>query len=64
MNENSTSLYDVAIIGAGIAGMTAALYLLRNHQKVLLLENAGYGGQILEAPIVENYPGFAKVSGP
>ena len=64
MNENSTPLYDVAIIGAGIAGMTAALYLLRNHQKVLLLENAGYGGQILEAPIVENYPGFAKVSGP
>ena len=64
MNENSTSLYDVAIIGAGIAGMTAALYLLRNHQKVLLLENSGYGGQILEAPIVENYPGFAKVSGP
>ena len=64
MNENSTSLYDVAIIGAGIAGMTAAIYLLRNHQKVLLLENAGYGGQILEAPIVENYPGLPTIKLP
>lgn len=56
-------LYDIAVIGAGAAGMTAALYALRANKSVLLLESTTYGGQILESPLVENYPALANVSG-
>ena len=56
-------MYDVIIIGAGPAGMTSALYLLRANKKVLLLEEKVYGGQIINSNLVENYPGIPNISG-
>lgn len=56
-------MYDVAIVGAGIAGMTAAIYAARAGKKVLILENKACGGQILPALRVDNWPGDPGVSG-
>ena len=56
-------MYDIIIIGAGPAGLTAALYARRANKKVLVLEAKSYGGQILNAHKVENYPGIANISG-
>lgn len=55
--------YDVIIIGAGPAGLTSALYLARAGKKVLMFERGVIGGQTNYAKVVENYPGFAKISG-
>ena len=54
---------DLIIIGAGAAGMTAALYALRNGMKVTLLEKNNLGGQIAESPRVENFPTIESISG-
>ncbi len=56
-------MYDVVIIGAGPAGLTAAIYLKRANKSVLLIEKEGIGGQIASSPLVENYPGFKAISG-
>lgn len=56
-------MYDIIIVGAGPAGLTAALYARRANKKVLVLEAKTYGGQIINASIVENYPGIEKISG-
>ena len=56
-------MYDVIIIGGGPAGMTAALYALRNGKTALVLEKTGFGGQITHSPKVENWPGTARMSG-
>lgn len=56
-------MIDIIIVGAGPAGLTAALYALRANKKVLVLEAKTYGGQIVKANLVENYPGIAKISG-
>ncbi len=56
-------MYDIIVIGAGPAGMTAALYALRADKSVLLIEKETFGGQITYSPKVENYPGFIEVSG-
>lgn len=56
-------MYDIIIIGAGPAGLTAALYALRADKTVLLLEKGTFGGQITYSPQIENYPGFIKMSG-
>ena len=56
-------MYDIIIIGAGPAGLTAALYARRANKKVLVLEAKSYGGQIINANKVENYPGIANISG-
>ncbi len=56
-------MYDIVVIGAGTAGMTAGLYAARGGMKVIVLEGEGYGGQIVVSPEVENYPGIANVSG-
>ena len=55
--------YDLIIVGAGPAGLTAALYALRANKKVLLFEAKAPGGQILLATKVENYPGIECISG-
>lgn len=55
--------YDIVIIGAGTAGLTAAIYAARAGKKVLILENESIGGQIATSPKVENYPGFSEISG-
>ena len=52
--------YDVVIIGGGAAGLTAGLYTARARLKSLLIERAGTGGWIVNAEMVENYPGFPK----
>lgn len=51
-------MYDLIIIGAGPAGMTAGIYAARSGLKVLILEKETIGGQIASSPLVENYPGF------
>ena len=56
-------LYDIIIIGAGPAGLTAAIYARRAQKTVLVLEKETFGGQITHAPKVENYPGFVQMSG-
>lgn len=56
-------MYDLIIVGAGIAGMSAAIYGLRAGRSVLLLEEKGYGGQMVNALEVENYPGIPRISG-
>ncbi len=56
-------MYDIIIIGAGPAGMTAALYAGRAGKKILVLEVQSYGGQIINAKMIENYPGIEKISG-
>lgn len=56
-------MYDIIVIGAGPAGLTAALYALRADKSVLVLEKATFGGQITYSPQIENYPGFIRMSG-
>ena len=56
-------MYDSIIIGAGPAGMTAAIYLARANKKVLIIEKETIGGQISSSPLVENYPGYEGISG-
>ncbi len=56
-------MYDIIIIGGGAAGMTSALYALRNGKKVLVLESESLGGQIATSPRLENYPSIKAISG-
>ena len=56
-------MYDIIIIGAGPAGLTAAIYARRAEKNVLLIEKSTFGGQITHSPRVENYPGFVSLSG-
>ncbi|MBE6691319.1 MAG: FAD-dependent oxidoreductase [Ruminococcaceae bacterium] len=56
-------MYDIIVIGAGPAGLTAAIYARRAGKSVLILERDSFGGQIVFSPKVENYPGFESVSG-
>jgi thioredoxin reductase (NADPH) len=56
-------MYDIIIIGAGPAGLTAAIYARRANKSVLVLEKETFGGQITYSPKVENYPGFSEISG-
>ncbi len=52
--------YDVIILGAGAAGLSAGLYTTRAMMKTLILESLGAGGQLLITDEIENYPGFPK----
>ena len=56
-------MYDIIIVGAGPAGLTAAIYARRANKKVLVLEANTYGGQIITTNIIENYPANPKISG-
>ena len=56
-------MYDIIVVGAGPAGLTAALYALRADKTVLVLEKSTFGGQITFSPQIENYPGYVKMSG-
>lgn len=57
-------MYDTIVIGAGPAGMTAALYAARSNLKVATLEQGAPGGQMNNTSDIENYPGFEMISGP
>ena len=52
--------YDVVIIGGGPAGLTAGIYTARARLRSLLIEKVAAGGLIVNAGLVENYPGFAQ----
>lgn len=56
-------MYDILIIGGGPAGLTAAIYAARAGKSTVILEREAAGGQIVSAPLVENYPGAPSVSG-
>lgn len=56
--------FDVIVIGAGVSGMTASIYLKRANKNILLIESGMFGGQINKTSIIENYPGFVKIDGP
>ena len=56
-------MFDIIVIGAGPAGMTAAIYARRAAKTVLVLEAMSYGGQIINTPEIENYPAAAHISG-
>lgn len=60
MNKN---IYDVLIIGAGPAGLTAALCLARAKVKVAIIEKGAPGGKVITTAVVENYPGVLKTTG-
>lgn len=60
---DDNKMWDIIVVGAGTAGLTAAIYGQRAGKQVLLLESGIYGGQIVNAPEIENYPGIATVSG-
>ena len=56
-------MYDMIIIGAGTAGLSAAIYGARTNSKVLVFEKQSFGGQILNTMKVENYPGIKNTTG-
>lgn len=56
-------MYDIIIVGAGPAGLTAAIYAKRALKKVLILESKNYGGQIINTLDIENYPVESHISG-
>lgn len=56
-------MYDIIVVGAGCAGLTAAIYARRAEKSVLVIEKDTFGGQITFSPKVENYPGFKEMSG-
>lgn len=57
-------IYDAIVVGSGISGMSAAIYLKRANLDILIFESYIPGGQINNTSNVENYPGFTKVDGP
>ena len=56
-------MHDIIIVGGGPAGLTAAIYALRGGKSALVIEKAGFGGQIAFSPKVENIPGTISISG-
>lgn len=58
-----TSDYDIIIVGAGPAGMAAAIYGSRMGWKTLVLDKGAVGGLAATTPVIENYPGFSEISG-
>ena len=56
--------YDVVVIGAGIAGITTAIYLKRYGYHVLVIDKNYPGGQLNKIGFIENYPGFEQIKGP
>ncbi|HEX4467915.1 MAG TPA: FAD-dependent oxidoreductase, partial [Gemmatimonadaceae bacterium] len=59
----NTFTYDVVIIGAGPAGMCAALYAGRSMLNAVVLERGFPGGELLNTELVEDYPGFERILG-
>jgi thioredoxin reductase (NADPH) len=63
VTDTLSQLYDLIIIGAGPAGLTAGIYGRRSGLKTLVIEKFAPGGQIALTDVVENYPGFSEISG-
>ena len=62
-SEDGTQEYDVLIIGAGPAGLSAGIYARRAGLSCVILEKGVPGGQVLTSPMIENYPGFPEIQG-
>lgn len=62
-SKEQEQVYDTIIIGAGPAGLAAAIYLARANMQVLILEAEKPGGRLHDAKLIENYPGFPSISG-
>jgi thioredoxin reductase (NADPH) len=62
-SEAVQSEFDVVIIGAGPAGLSAGIYAKRAGMECIVLEKGAPGGQVLTSPLIENYPGFPEVPG-
>jgi thioredoxin reductase (NADPH) len=56
-------MYDLIVVGAGPAGLTAAIYARRADKSVLVLDKGMFGGQMTFSPKIENYPGYNQISG-
>lgn len=56
-------MYDIVIVGGGIAGLSAAIYAARANKKILLIEKNCLGGQIINSSLINNYPGFLNIDG-
>jgi thioredoxin reductase (NADPH) len=63
MERSAEKTYDAVIVGAGPAGLTAAIYAVRANLRVLLLDRLAPGGNIINTNEVENYPGAGRLSG-
>lgn len=63
MNLKNTTSFDVLVVGAGAAGMTAAMYSSRANLKTGMIESVIYGGQMMNTSDVENFPSFPKITG-
>ncbi len=59
----NNKIYDVAVVGGGPAGLTAALYCRRSEKSVIVFEKEVFGGQVTHSPKIENYPGTAQMGG-
>ena len=57
------AMIEIAVVGGGPAGLTAALYAARAGRSVTVFEGNSFGGQITQSPLVENYPGLGNISG-
>ena len=64
MLKNKDLFYDVIIVGAGPAGISAAIYLTRAGLTVAIIEAEAPGGKMIKTQAIENYPGFTKIDGP
>lgn len=64
MNEEEKTMYDVIIIGAGPAGLSAGIYAIRSGLKTLIFDKASFGGQTILSAEIENYPAVPSVTGP
>ncbi len=60
---SSMENWEIIIIGAGPAGLTSGIYAVRSGLKTLILEEKTAGGKVIDAPVIENYPGFERISG-
>src|SRR5438093_4874232 len=63
MRESVTNAYDVIIVGAGPAGLSAAMYAGRGMLKAVTIERGAPGGELLNTDLIEDYIGFASIKG-